>query len=984
MQIHELNNFTGTLGSGAYLAIDDGNDTGKISKTQLFAATEARIDNIIAGPAPSAEEIVDARLGADGVTYPSLGDAIRDQFTDLKSEFSEYADDVSEFITPINYFTNVGAEADKILAADGSTTSSGATGYSTTDYLPISYTGRLMRLYYNTSHGYGAFTPNESSMVSYAFYRADKSLISAHISAWQKGITPPSGTKYLRFTQSNASFTYEMMLTYDVVPTEYSEYFAPYYITKVDESLDATSEKPLSNNAIVSAFSNYYNTKEVATSDFDTLAPYDTDDDIVGFTTINKNAERISKSTKIVAVNHDDLPLNDYTNTRRIYNKYGFNANFNFILKPFANTTERDDVVANVKKLIADGHTLGLHAIFNESFWWMNKMYDIAPDYSSLYAPTLSELQTVDSNGKNVFGYTITAGTKVSQAGFVDAHNNLKDVLVLSMTNAQKISLIGWYTLFAHSGNISGLDLDGKTVSKTMLGWLEYWYNNLIDSTLGYTAGSGIDAMYAQNYSVPVGGTASEYYPDVSHLASGKIVKHDDTTNPNYSNAEYKKVGYFTSGLFKGASTTCNYEVIERCIEVAKAFCKHYFGTDILANYGRHGVMYSNCLWKNGNGVSFDNGSMSILSGGVGRVYNTRKERFETGQDILLNQGIKMTSYGNPITPAYMGMSGLYYGQHNYRYPYFNVGALVNYLTLMGTTASFDGNTTDSDVVNSILGEAKDPLKFCYENAGTQVTDSNSNTLYVHNDLKLAIDHIRATFDTGRIPALSLDTIINDASNAYAVELLCQYCFKNDIRIVPFEEARQIAESSDVRTRGNYFPNPKFSQSLLDLFGGSSASADASIPDGWSKYNVSGNASYSVTEGSGNRYFNIVASGTGYVYLSTSIYGLPSGRYKFSCYAKQTVDKAHIYLYNNLNMTLTAAQNQVAHFAPTSEYVKYEYEFDISEPSHRIIDNTPASQSVVGYQNNLNCIRVQLGFSLGTNAPEQTFSIYAPKIEKLS
>lgn len=87
MQIHELNNFTGTLGSGAYLAIDDGTDTGKISSQGLLAATEARIDNIIAGPAPSAEEIVDARLGADGVTYPSLGDAIRDQVGDLKREF---------------------------------------------------------------------------------------------------------------------------------------------------------------------------------------------------------------------------------------------------------------------------------------------------------------------------------------------------------------------------------------------------------------------------------------------------------------------------------------------------------------------------------------------------------------------------------------------------------------------------------------------------------------------------------------------------------------------------------------------------------------------------------------------------------------------------------------------------------------------------------------------------------------------------------
>lgn len=85
MQIHELNNFTGTLGAGSYVAIDDGNDTGKVSTQQILANTEARIDNIIAGEAPSAAEVTDARYGADGVTYTSLGTAIRTQFTDVKS-----------------------------------------------------------------------------------------------------------------------------------------------------------------------------------------------------------------------------------------------------------------------------------------------------------------------------------------------------------------------------------------------------------------------------------------------------------------------------------------------------------------------------------------------------------------------------------------------------------------------------------------------------------------------------------------------------------------------------------------------------------------------------------------------------------------------------------------------------------------------------------------------------------------------------------
>ncbi len=98
MQIHELNNYNGNLDSSAYLAVDNGSDTGKASIAELLADTNVavsqldtvlngRIDNIVAGgEAPSTSEIVDARYGADGVTYHSLGAAIRYQFTDLKSD----------------------------------------------------------------------------------------------------------------------------------------------------------------------------------------------------------------------------------------------------------------------------------------------------------------------------------------------------------------------------------------------------------------------------------------------------------------------------------------------------------------------------------------------------------------------------------------------------------------------------------------------------------------------------------------------------------------------------------------------------------------------------------------------------------------------------------------------------------------------------------------------------------------------------------
>ena len=103
MQIHELNNYNGDLDSAAFLAVDNGSDTGKVSAEDLtaeirsdLAALETdlngRIDNIIAGgAAPSEAEIIDARRGANGIDYASLGAAIRGQYEEVNGEVGELA-----------------------------------------------------------------------------------------------------------------------------------------------------------------------------------------------------------------------------------------------------------------------------------------------------------------------------------------------------------------------------------------------------------------------------------------------------------------------------------------------------------------------------------------------------------------------------------------------------------------------------------------------------------------------------------------------------------------------------------------------------------------------------------------------------------------------------------------------------------------------------------------------------------------------------
>ena len=92
------------------------------------AALQSQINQLIApeGAAPSAAEIENARVGADGTVYPTLGDAIRTQDTQLKNVLSENTANlaVPNKSTVVNNvtFTDNGAEGISII---GTASSSG-------------------------------------------------------------------------------------------------------------------------------------------------------------------------------------------------------------------------------------------------------------------------------------------------------------------------------------------------------------------------------------------------------------------------------------------------------------------------------------------------------------------------------------------------------------------------------------------------------------------------------------------------------------------------------------------------------------------------------------------------------------------------------------------------------------------------------------------------------------------------------------------
>ena len=77
-----------TARKNAVSAVQSNLNTEINARTNADVLINARIDEIIApsGEAPSAAEVQDARIGADGVTYSNLGNAIRIQNTDIRTQ----------------------------------------------------------------------------------------------------------------------------------------------------------------------------------------------------------------------------------------------------------------------------------------------------------------------------------------------------------------------------------------------------------------------------------------------------------------------------------------------------------------------------------------------------------------------------------------------------------------------------------------------------------------------------------------------------------------------------------------------------------------------------------------------------------------------------------------------------------------------------------------------------------------------------------
>lgn len=92
-------------------AIQGNVDAEASARQAADAALQAQLNQIVApsGEAPSAAEVQNARVGADGITYSTLGDAIRGQYAGLKDYIKSNAHNISEKLKGVYAFTNLEA-----------------------------------------------------------------------------------------------------------------------------------------------------------------------------------------------------------------------------------------------------------------------------------------------------------------------------------------------------------------------------------------------------------------------------------------------------------------------------------------------------------------------------------------------------------------------------------------------------------------------------------------------------------------------------------------------------------------------------------------------------------------------------------------------------------------------------------------------------------------------------------------------------------
>ena len=118
------------------------NDTANlVAQNEIALAVERkRIDNLLAGATSDDSEVVDARVGADGVTYGSAGSAVRGQYSKVNAKLNLYRDNIMLHRNLVDIIVQ--------------------------DYVCSNTAGTKIAFTANTGYGYAKFTVEAGELIS--------------------------------------------------------------------------------------------------------------------------------------------------------------------------------------------------------------------------------------------------------------------------------------------------------------------------------------------------------------------------------------------------------------------------------------------------------------------------------------------------------------------------------------------------------------------------------------------------------------------------------------------------------------------------------------------------------------------------------------------------------------------------------------------------------------------------------------------------
>ena len=195
-----------------------------------IAVERARIDNIASleeGSTTGDAELMDIRVGADGVTYTSAGEAVRTQIDNVKEDFNKIA--TSEIIKSKNLFNPDAAGVKEGYYLDTSGNSVALAGWNTSDFIDVSDLTAIVASVWNSDETYGTY----GKLALMHSYNSSKGHIRKVWEVSTNGVyTVEEGVAYIKFCWqpgNELANNRKMMVESGSVHTDtYEAYFEPY------------------------------------------------------------------------------------------------------------------------------------------------------------------------------------------------------------------------------------------------------------------------------------------------------------------------------------------------------------------------------------------------------------------------------------------------------------------------------------------------------------------------------------------------------------------------------------------------------------------------------------------------------------------------------------------------------------------------------------------------------------------------------------